>query len=153
MPEPDPVAELDQPGFLGRGGGVGAESQEAGSAPEDRRVTERLRGRRDQQPAAVRREGVQAAQERLLEATGQGHRVASSEDVRQLGRRPRPRQLEQGQRVAVRLGQDPVANPAVHRAADHGVEELPGVLGRQTPDRQLGQRSRTPSPRPALEPR
>ena len=140
MPEPDPVAELDQPGFLGRGGGFGSESLEAGSPPEDRRVTERLRGRCDQQPAAVRREGVQAAQERLLEATSQRHGVAPSEDVRQLGCRPRPRQLEHGQRIAVRLGQDPVPNPAVQRAADHRVEEFPRVLGRQTPDRQLWER-------------
>lgn len=52
---------------------------------------------------------------------------------RQRGRSPPPgaRQLEQGKGVPPGLGDDPVADPGVHRALDHRVQQPTGVLSRE----------------------
>ena len=58
------------------------------------------------------RERLESSQESLLQATGQ-RTAPLCEDIGELRRRPRPRQLEQGERVAARLGDDPVADAGV----------------------------------------
>ena len=50
---------------------------------------------------------------RLLDAAGQRPRVGKPEPARELGRRQPARQLQQRQRVAARLGDDPIAHPLV----------------------------------------
>jgi hypothetical protein len=50
-----------------------------------------------------------------------------------------PRELEQRERVAVRLGDDPVAHALVDRARDDGREQRARVLLAETGERQLRQ--------------
>ena len=50
-----------------------------------------------------------------------------------------PRQLQQRQRAAVRLGQDPVPDPLIQAEPNHRTQQRTGVLIRQPPELQLRQ--------------
>ena len=56
------------------------------------------------------------------------HRAGKSEPARQLRRGLSAWQLEQGQRVAMRLGDDLVADPRIDRPGERRVEQRPGVI-------------------------
>ena len=61
------------------------------------------------------------------------------ESAGQLDRRPPSRQLEQGQRIAARLRDDPVAHLWIQRERHRGGEQHPRVAGRDTAHLELGQ--------------
>jgi hypothetical protein len=77
--------------------------------------------------------------EALLDRTRERRRVGQPEPARKLCGRHAARQLQQRQRVAARLRDDPVADSLVDRPADRRAEEGPRVSGAQTVDHQLGQ--------------
>ena len=116
--EPDAFAELAQV----RGGrGLVPGPVDSGvlcSAPDDRRIAERLGGRDQQQALCRRREVRGSALETLLDLARQALRRGQTEAARELGVRQPTRELEDGQRVPPRLRDDPVTHPLVQRHMD-----------------------------------
>ena len=61
------------------------------------------------------------------------------EPARQLGGRPAAWQLEQRQRIAARLGHDPIAHPLVERTRHHGLQQRLRITVGQPTDHELRQ--------------
>ena len=70
--------------------------------------------------------------------------VGQSEPARELGGRPATRQPQQRQRVAARLGHDPITHPLVERTGDHGREQLARITLIQPADGELRQPLKMP---------
>ena len=129
MPEPHARAELDQPRGLGRSPPPRADPEPLGGAPQQRHVAHRLGRRRSAAAAACRREAPRPR-------AGSPARCGSPAAARRAARtRPRAppavkpaRQLEQRERVAARLGEDPVAHARVERP---GHRPRPAARGRR----------------------
>ena len=88
--------------------------------------------------------GSAASRRRKLSSMrlGERHRAGEPEPARQLRRRHPPRQLQQRQRVAARLGDDLVADPRVQGPGQDRVQQRTGIVLAQTLDdefRQSGQ--------------
>ena len=133
------MVELEQ---LGRGRGVSRldrDLEPLGPAPHQHRIADRLRRREQQEPLRVGGQGLHAPFEALLDAPLQRMRVRQAEPAGELGRRHAARQLQQGERIAARLGDDPVAHALVQRAAHGRRQQGPGIHGSQAADRQLRQ--------------
>ena len=79
------------------------------------------------------------AQEALLDPAGQLPAVGEPEAAGELGRRQPSRQLQQRERVAPRLGHDPVANLLVEPSRQHGLEEQAGIGVAETREHELRQ--------------
>jgi hypothetical protein len=137
--EPHPRTELDQSHGLGRRHRAHLYPEPLGHPPEQRDVADRFGRRHEQQPSRRGGQGPDAAQEALLDPTGQRPRVGPDEPAGQLGRGPPPRQLQQGQRVAAGLGDDPVAHPLVEPAGDRRLQQRAGVPVAQAGDHELRQ--------------
>ena len=97
-----------------------------GRTPQQHRIADRLRRRDQQQPPRLRRQRRQPAPEAFLDAARQRGGVGQPEPARQLRRRQPARQLQQCERVAARLGHDPIAYPLVERPGDHRRPAAPG---------------------------
>jgi hypothetical protein len=139
MPEPYPCAELDQPGSDRRCRRFGTDPEPPGRPAYQRRVAERL-GRRDQQqPPGLRRQSLHPAPEALLDPPGERCRSPEAEPVPQIRRGHAPGQLQQRQRIAASLGDDPVADPLIQRHGDHRVQQRPRIGLPQPFDHQLRQ--------------
>ena len=82
-------------------------------------------------------ERLKLAEEALLYLARQRRRVGKRESARQLRRRQPARQLEQRERVATRLGDDPVAHALVQSPGDRRVQQRAGITVTQTPDHLL----------------
>jgi hypothetical protein len=133
------AAHLDQPRRLRRAGGRGTDPQPRQGAPQQRGVAGRLGGRRQQQPLRVTRERTDPPVVALLDAARQRPRIRKPEAACQLCRHEIPRKLEQRERVATRLGDDPLPHLLVEPSLDRRGEQLPGVAVAQPPDRKLRQ--------------
>ena len=81
-----------------------------GRSQQQQRFAYRLSRRDQQQTSHVIRECLNTTNKTLLDSPGQPLRLDEAEAPRQLGRRQASRELEQGQRVPMRLGNDPVAD-------------------------------------------
>ncbi len=138
MEERHPPVELEQPGGLGRSGRLGADREPRARAPQQRLVADGVGRGGEHQPPRVGRQRLEPSQEACLDAAEQGH-CGNREAARELGRREAARQFQQGQRVAARLGQDPLAHALVERAPDDGVQQRAGVVVAQPFDDQLRQ--------------
>ena len=137
--EPHQGAEVDQPGGLGRSCGVRTEPEPVGRAPQQGRVAHRLgRGSQQQSPGVVRKR-LEPAQEALLDPVRNRRDVGKSESACELRRRQCPRQLEQGKRVTVCLGDDPVEHRLVQAPGPHRVQERVGVARAEPSQQELGQ--------------
>ena len=116
-------ADLDQARAGGRGRGAGVDAQRGGRLPQEERIADRL-GRRDQEQQPRRRWQLrQPLLVALLDLAGQRRIAVEPEAARQLGRRPAPRQLQERERVAMRLGHDAIANARVERPRHHRFEQ------------------------------
>ena len=116
----------------------------AAAAPEQERVADRL-GRRDEQQQAGRlRQRLEPLLVARLDAAGQRGLAVEPEAARQLGGRAAARQLEQGERVAARLGHDAIAHALVERAGHDGLEQRPRIAGFQPADDELVQLAEAP---------
>ena len=139
MAEGDPRAEFHQPVPHGRGDRVDLQPQLGRRSPQQRELAGRFGGGQQQQPPRRLRQLLHAAQEARLDAARQlavARRVEASLEPRV---RELPWQLEQGQRVPARLGEDPRAHALVQRRADHRRQQLARVRPRQAADPQLRQ--------------
>jgi hypothetical protein len=106
--------------------------------PKQERLSNRLGGRDQQQQARVVGQRPQPAHETLFHTVGEAASVRVPEASGQLHRRQLARQLEHRQRVALRLGDDPVPDPLVHRAAQRRHEQRARVAVGEALYGQLG---------------
>ena len=139
MAEAHPGAERDQLCRLRRRDGVGSDPESLGRPPQQRDVADRLGRRREHQPLGPGRERFEAPQEALLDVAGQRPRVGKAESARQLGGRQTAGQLDQRERIAARLGDDPVPDPLVEHSGQRRGEQRTGVAVRDPLDGQLRQ--------------
>ena len=113
MPEAHPGAERDQLGRLGRRNRFSPEPESLGRPPQQRDVAHRFGRRREYQLLGLGRERFESPQEAPLDLARQRPCVWKAESARQLGRRQAAGQLHQRERIAARLGDDPVPDPLV----------------------------------------
>ena len=139
MREAHACAELDQPGVLGRPRGVAADPETLGGAPQQAHIAQRLGRRGQEQKLRVARQRLDALEEAVLDAARQRARVGEPEPARELRRRQSARQLEQRERVAAGLVEDPSLHSLVERAGDRRVQQDASVVGGQSLDHELRQ--------------
>ena len=139
MAEHDPFADRQQPGILRGGGRRGTHAERLGRAPDQQRIANRFRCRNEQQHSRVVRKRVETAQIALLDPPRQRVGGQQSETARQLGRGQSARQLEEGERIAPGLGNDPVAHLFVQTPGDPRREQRACVLVAQPLDHELRQ--------------
>ena len=120
----------DRPAALSRlGRRREPDAEPLGRAPHQQRVVDRLGRRHQQQQPRVLRERLEPPQEALLDPPRQRVRASSSPNPPgSCVARQRPRQLQDRQRVAARLGDEPVADALVEPARDDGREQGARVL-------------------------
>jgi hypothetical protein len=135
--ERDAAVESEQSGGLGRRRRLGTNPQLRASAPQQRRVADRLSGRREHKPPRVGRELLEALAEARLDPARQ-RRSRQCEATGEVGRGRPARELEQRQRIATRFGEDPLAHVLVELAVHDRAEQHAGVVLVQTLDDQLG---------------
>ena len=127
VPEPHLRADLEQPGVDGGRRGLRIDAEPLGRSPHEQRLADGIGRRELQQPPRVGGQRVEPPPEALLDA-GLRHRAGPAEAARQLRRAHAPRQLEQGQRVAARLRDDPLADALVEPAGDDRRQQGARVL-------------------------
>ena len=168
MPEAHARADAQQAGRHGGIGGRGVQAEEPGRPEDERRVPDRIGGGQQDHPPRLGRERTEALDVLVLDAPGQIARVREGEPAGQFGRAEAPVELEQGQRIAAGLHEDPGAHALVERPrGDRGqqrasrpvrqpVQPEPGqagqvVQGRRRPGREhqrdrLGQQAASDEP-------
>ena len=137
------VAEAHQGAELaqarGRVRGRRVDAQPSGRLEHQRRVADRL-GRRDQhQPPGVVRQRLDPPPEAVLDPPGQRSCPGEAEPARQSGGRDLARELQQRQRVAARLGDEPVAHELVKWPAQGRAQQRTRIVLVQAADRQRRQ--------------
>jgi hypothetical protein len=115
VPEPHLHAELDQAGLHGRCRGQHRKAQPAGGPPDQHRVAGGIGCCQLEQPSGLRRQVLQLSSQPVLDPARQRRRGRQPEPAGHLHRRQRPRQLQQRERVAPRLGDDQITDPRIHR--------------------------------------
>ena len=98
-----------------------------GRAPEQQRITERLRRRQQRQTPRVIRERLELSDEALLDPSGETLRPQQTEAARQLGRRQASRQLQQRQRIPPRFVDDPIPDSLIELESHRRAEQRAGV--------------------------
>jgi hypothetical protein len=112
--------------------------------PHEQRITNRL-GRRDQEQDPRRlRERREPLPEALLDATGERGAAVQAEPAGEFVRRPAARELEQCERIAARLGDDPIAHALVERTCDDAFQQRLRIMVFQAMDDELRQPVETP---------
>jgi hypothetical protein len=142
MPEPHSGTDVDQVGGFRRCSGVGTDPQPLGSPPEQGGVTDRLSGGGQHQQPRLGRQRLEATPEAFLDPAGQRTRVRSvreSEATCQLAGRQSTGQLHQRQRIASRLGHEPVPDALVDDTPERHVQQGAGIAEVQTRHDEFGQ--------------
>ncbi len=110
--------------------------EERGGAPQAQRVADRVGGGELEQPLCLLRERRQPPNlERVLDPVGD----ARAEAARELGGGHPARQLQQRQRVAARLGDQPLGHTRVQPARDDRLQQRAGVVVAEPVQPLLGQ--------------
>ena len=135
--EPQVPALIEQSGHRRGRVRVGRDAQAIGGRSDQDGIADLIRGDHEEQASRVVRERGHPTPEALLDLRGDGGTVRQPEAAGQRGGRPGTRQLQQRQGVAVRLGDDPLADRQVERAGHRGGKEVAGVRVPQRPDQDL----------------
>jgi len=106
---------------------------------EQDRVAEGLGGSREDEQPRVGREQLEAPDVALLDPAGDRLIAGKIEPAGETGDVPRARQLEQGQRIAVTLHDDLVANGGIKRAGHVGQQQRASIAVTEAADGQLGE--------------
>ena len=139
MTKQHPGPELEQAGLGCRRRRLRPDAQPLGCPPHQHRLADRLGRRHQRQKSGLSRKSLEPPPEALLDPPRERSPAGESETARQLRRRQPPWQLQQRQGVATRLGDDLVADPLVHGAAEDRVQEQARIALGQTLDHGLGQ--------------
>jgi len=139
MTEPDLPGDTDQPVCLSRARIlVEADAQRLGRAPQNWHVTDRVGRDQQQHPLRGHLERPHATQEAFLDPAREPFRIGQPEAARKLAGAQTVREFEQGQRITMRLGDDPVAHLGVQPAWDHGGQQVASVGLGEPPDDHAG---------------
>src|SRR6266853_1423815 len=115
------------------------------SPPSAARPSIVVTSRPSQVTASVRHASTRLPSTRTVHAPQQPRRGRNAKRASQLRWCQLPRQLQQGQRVAARLGDEPLLHPLIQRPRDHRGQQLPGVTVTQPPDSQFRQTAELPA--------
>ena len=115
MPEAHVRTELQQVGRGGQVHGSGVQAEYLSRPEDQRRVADRIGRREQDQPLDLVWQLTQARCVLIFDAPGQVSRVRKSEPAGEVGGAPASVELEQGQRMAVRLLENPGADALVER--------------------------------------
>ena len=110
-----------------------------GGPPYEGRVARRIGGRNEQPATRVARKPGQAPREALLDARRQRHRRGQPEPACELYRGQSTRQLQQRQRVAARLQNDPIQHVFVQASGQDRLQQRPRITMPQGLDGKLRQ--------------
>jgi hypothetical protein len=139
MAKPDGCSDVQQLRTLRGGERARVDSERLGRTPEQRRVPRRV-GRRQQHQSLRRlRQCAKAPQVVVLDVTGEISRGGKFKATCELRWARAPRQLQQSERVATSLGDDPVADAVVESARYGSRQQGARSLPVQPSERQLGQ--------------
>ena len=136
--ESDQRAEPQQPLGLGGSRGADPEAEELASAPEQSRITGRVRRGSQQEDLCFGGHAPDLAKVSRLQASAHREQFRQRNLARQLFPAQFAAQFDQPQRVSARLGDDPLAYSAVNAARYRRREQLPGLLGWKAPDLHRG---------------
>jgi len=109
-----PSAQLEQPAVLCRARRRKVDPERSRGTVEQDWVTERLGGSREDEQAGVGGKQLKAPDIALLDPAGDRLTSRNTEPAGEAGDVPRARQLEQGERVAVTLHDDLIANGGIN---------------------------------------
>jgi hypothetical protein len=123
--------------------GIDVDPQPLGRPPHQPHVADGVGGGGEQEESSLGRERLDTADELLLDQARQRALVGTPKAAGHVCCGRPAGQLEQGQRVAARLGDDAVAHPPVDWTGDNRFEECSGVALGQPPDGQLGKAGET----------
>nr|BFF16549.1 hypothetical protein GCM10025730_00700 [Promicromonospora thailandica] len=137
MTEADARADLDEACSLGGRCRVEADPELVGRSTEHRRVADGLGRREGQELPGRGGHRPDDPEESALQLSREGAGVRPFEASRELCRGQDAGQLQEGERVAARLRDDPVAYVGVEPTGEGRVEQRPGVVRRQPFDREL----------------
>jgi hypothetical protein len=119
-------AEIDQAGGGRRRSRVRLDAELGGRPPYQQRVPDRLGRRHEEQEPGRCRQRRQPLTKDLLDPSREHRGVGEAEPAGEIGRGTPPRELEKSQRVAARLGHDPVTHPFVEGSGYHAGEKFLG---------------------------
>ena len=139
MSEPHPRSDLDQACRLGRSRRIRSDPEPLGGTPQQRHVADRLRRCEQEYAPSLDGERLQLPHEALLDAAGQRQLAGQPESARDRDALQPARQLEQRQRVAAGLSEDPILHPLVERPGKRRFQQQPGVVIGQPVDHELRQ--------------
>lgn len=139
MPEAHQCTDVEQPGGHRRAEGAGVDATPLRRTTEQRDIADRFRGGDQQEALGVNGECADPGEIAPLDPAGHRPRVGQAEGVGGFRVPAVLGELQQGQRVAACLGEDPFADPFVHRVARHRIQQGAGIGVRQTCECQLGQ--------------
>lgn len=139
MPEHDPGSKAQEVFRFDRVRRRLGNTEPLSRSPHDCRVTDRVGSSHEQQSPRIVSESPQPPREALLDARGQRHRWGQPEATAELCRRQPARQLDESERVAVRLDDDPIQHRLVEPGRQDGLEQRARVTVSQRLNTELGQ--------------
>ena len=139
MPEPHVRADAQQAGRHGGIDRVRAQAEEPGGPEDERRVPDRIGGGQQDHPLRPGRELAEALDVLVFDPPGQIARVREREPAGQFGRAQALVELEQGERIAAGLLDDPGGHALVEPTRDDRGQQRPRVIVSQPPDFKLRQ--------------
>ena len=123
----DPRPDLQQPLGLGRRQGLRADPERVGRAPHECRVAGRIGCRQQHQTPGRLGQPLESPHVAVLDTQRQVPCVGKREPPGQLCSRQAPRQIQERERIAARLGDNPIANELIESPRDDGGEQGSGV--------------------------
>ena len=142
--EPHAGTDLEQLLHVGPGRSVRSDAQHLGGAPKQRAVPCGIGGRQQHQTLRCFGQRSDAAHVVVLDVTRHRGNGRRGETSGQLWSAHPSGQLEQSQRVATSLGNDPIANLLVELTGDRSREERSRVFNSESFERQRGQHGKQP---------
>ena len=139
MPEAHVRTELQQVSRGNQVHGSGIQAEYPGGPEDQRRVADRIGRREQDQPLDLVRQLTQARCVLIFDAAGQISRVRKSEPAGEAGGAPASVELEQGQRMAAYLCENPAADVLVERTRDNRRQQRPSRLLIQPAQPEFGQ--------------
>jgi len=139
MPEAHVRAESQEVGRGGQVHGSGIQAEYLSRPEDQRRVPDRIGRREQDQPLDLVRQLSQASRVLIFDAPGQISRVRKSEPAGEVGGAAASVELEQGQRMAVCLLQNPGADALIERARGDRRQQRPSRLVIQPAQPEFGQ--------------
>jgi hypothetical protein len=115
------------------------DAEPVGGPEQQEGIAGRVGGGDEQQAPRVAGHRLEPCDVALLDPSRERLRLEQPESAGQLRRGQPARELEQGQRVAARLGDDPVAHRRVKHESRRGVQELARLVGLEPPHFELRQ--------------